>query len=73
MNGNFRLHGIGDKTLFMGAVMHFLQRRGIDADAAGENDARSKIHPRYGELARGIFLHVADGVIDIGIDNQPLF
>ena len=67
------LHRVGDKALLVCAMIHFLDflRRGLFL--AGEFQALSKCDACNGESPFGIFIHVANGIVNIFVEHELFF
>lgn len=67
---HFRLHGIGNETLGMCLVMHFIHFRRGGSWVTGELNMRPQTHRRYGHSAFAILAHLTNGGVEVTINTE---
>src|SRR5262249_42520382 len=66
-----RLHRIGDETVVVTEMMHPVELFARHGHTVGKPDAGPQHHARHPQLAVLVLLHVAGGVVFIGIHREP--
>jgi hypothetical protein len=73
LDRHFGLHRIGNETLLVGRMIHFLNLLRGGLLIAGELQSLLESHARNGKPAFRIFFHVADRIVNVLIEDELFF
>ena len=71
-DGDLGFYRVGYETLFVRQVMHFVELFRVRSFFAAPLQFRMQLDFRDGQPPLGIFFHVADGFIDVFIEDELL-